>query len=79
MSGFRAFNAVHLRTQRPHGRTGADVSIYFDLRLLLLVPAFAAVGLMVWVFLNLARDIGRHRRHYAGFNPRRRDKSEFWE
>jgi hypothetical protein len=54
--------------------------IYFDLRLLLLVPAFAAIAFMVWVFLNLARDIGRQRRQYAGFNSRRRrDKSEFWE
>ena len=59
--------------------------IYLDLKLLLLVPALAAIVFMVWVFmvwvfLNLARDIGRQRRHYAGFNARRRrDKSEFWE
>jgi len=54
--------------------------IYFDLRLLLLVPAFVAIAFMVWVFLNLARDIGRQRRQYDGFNSRRRrDKSEFWE
>ncbi len=58
---------------------GADVSIYFDLRLLLLIPAVAAIGFMVWVFLNLARDISRHRRQYAGFNSRRRYKSQFWE
>ena len=54
--------------------------IYLDLRLLLLIPALAAVGFMVWVFLNLTRDISRQRRQYAGFNSRRRrDKSEFWE
>lgn len=54
--------------------------IYLDLRLLLLVPALAAIVFMVWVFLNLARDIGRVRRQYAGFSARRRrDKSEFWE
>jgi hypothetical protein len=56
------------------------VPIYLDLKLLLLVPAFAAIVFMVWVFLNLARDIGRQRRQYAGFGSRRRrDKSEFWE
>ena len=53
--------------------------IYLDLRLLLLVPALAAVGFMVWVFLGLTRDIGRQRRKYAGFTARRRDKPEFWE
>ncbi len=53
--------------------------IYFYLRLLFLLPALAAIAFMVWVFLNLARDIGRHRRQYAGFNSRRRDKSQFWE
>jgi hypothetical protein len=68
-----------LQVRQGHGRTGADMPIYLDLRLLLLVPAFAAIVFMVWVFLNLARDIGRQRRHYAGFNARRRDKSEFWE
>jgi uncharacterized protein HemY len=56
------------------------VPIYLDLKLLLLVPAFAAIVFMVWVFLNLVRDIGRQRRQYAGFaSRRRRDKSEFWE
>jgi hypothetical protein len=82
MSGLRAFRLVQFRAldRRRHGRTGADMPIYFDLRLLLLVPAFAAIAFMVWVFLNLARDIGRQRRQYAGFNSRRRrDKSEFWE
>jgi hypothetical protein len=54
--------------------------IYLDLRLLLLVPAVAAIAFMVWVFLNLTRDIGRQRRQYAGFHARRRrDKSELWE
>ena len=54
--------------------------IYLDLKLLLLIPALAAVFFMVWVLLNLTRDIGRQRRHYAGFSSRRRhDKSEFWE
>jgi hypothetical protein len=59
---------------------GADMPIYLDLKMLLLVPALAAIVFMVWVFLNLARDIGRRRRQYAGFNARRRrDRSDFWE
>jgi hypothetical protein len=54
--------------------------IYLDLKLLLLVPALAAVVFMIWVFLNLVREIGRQRRQYVGFTSRRhRDKSEFWE
>jgi hypothetical protein len=62
------------------GRTEADVPIYLDLKLLLLVPALAAIVFMVWVFFNLVRDMGRQRRQYSGFISRRRhDKSEFWE
>jgi hypothetical protein len=54
--------------------------IYLDLKLLLLIPALAAVVFMVWVLLNLTRDIGRRRRQYAGFSSRRRrGKSEYWE
>jgi hypothetical protein len=81
MSGFRAFARSSFGPSiggSTDGR-GLDMPIYFDLRLLLLVPAFVAVAFMVWVFLNLAKDIGRHRRQYAGFNSRRRDKSQFWE
>jgi hypothetical protein len=54
--------------------------VYLDAKILLLIPALAAVAFMIWVFLNLVRDIGRQRRQYAGFTSRRRrDKSEFWE
>jgi hypothetical protein len=55
------------------------MSIYFDLRWILLVPAVLALGFMIWVFLHLAREIHRERREYVGFAPRRREKSGIWE
>ena len=52
---------------------------FLDLRWLLVIPALLSAAFMIWVFLNLAKDISRKRRQYAGFVTRRRSRDEMWE
>jgi hypothetical protein len=50
-----------------------------DMRWILLIPALPAVGFLIWVFVNLARDRMRKRERDWSISVRRRDKGGIWE
>jgi hypothetical protein len=56
---------------RGTGEQGAAMLQPSDLRWLLIIPAMLSVGFMIWVFLEMSKDIRRKRRRYIRFvSPR---------